>query len=424
MHRLFIFLFAAAILPVCVHAQQTFTLDGAIAESMDYITEKLPEKTKVAVLKVKTLNEELTDYISVECDNYIKDNTLLVLANKKQLPEILKRNNIADLNKASEEDVIKVAGLLGAKAVVFVGFDKRDGNYRFFIQMYDTETAQTNGMLALPVELDGLLADFTGETYISPEKRREMEREEELARVKKELEDIKAHNAKLQKEREAAKLQNQSDFEAAFDELETRKKGGDVRSRLESETAQKHLDIAEQKSPQSPALAAEPQNEDDRQKNKYFVFSFRPEIFTGRGATAFGADMELGRIGSRGLYLSADLSGGLLYAGVGFDIGGTINKDGLFKSVLGVTYGVWVAPIKVYIEDETGREELYDMPNLNMNSSGAFVKFMLGKTCNIDITNKLLFGIRLFQQNDEFDVLPNITWSGSIGFTLTKKKRN
>jgi len=198
----------AVVLPVFGFGLKSFTLDGAIAESMDYITEKLPEKTKVAVLKVKTLNEELTDYISVECDNYIKDNTSLVLANKKQLPDILKHNNIADLNKASEEDFIKVAGLLGAKAVIFVGFDKQAGNYRFFIQMYDTETKQTNGMLLLPVELDGLLADFTGETYISPEKRREMAKDEELARVKKELEELKARTSQAHKIQENAQAQS------------------------------------------------------------------------------------------------------------------------------------------------------------------------------------------------------------------------
>lgn len=107
---------------------------------------------------------------------------------------------------------------LGAKAAIFVEFAKRDENYRFFIQMYDTETEKINGMLALPVELDGLLADFTGETYISPEKRREMEKDEELARVKKELEELKSKHT-----------------------------ASDTKSRLESEMAQRQTSPAQKK---------------------------------------------------------------------------------------------------------------------------------------------------------------------------------
>jgi len=431
MARLFWGLCTAVVLPVCVFGQgRSFTLDGALAESMDYIAGKLPEKTKVAVLKVKAPNEELTDYISVECDNYIKDNTNLVLANKKTLPDILKRNNIADLNKASEEDAIKVGLALGAKAVVFVGFDKRDGNYRFFIQMYDTETAHTNGMLALDVELDGLLADFTGEVYISPEKRREMEKDEELARIKKELEETEAHNAKLQKEQEniklqkeqeAAKSQKQSDFDAAFSELEARKKGGgDTKSRLESEMAQRKAQPVVQKNEPSVSM---PKETKEKENGKYFVFSLRPEFFTViGGATAVGADVELGHIGKSGFYFSTDFNGGARYWGGGFNFGGCINKDGRIKNVIGFEGGLWNAVIKVYGKSDTYDRFYMGTNYLNLSWGGGFWKFLFGgNKGNFDITDKILFGRR-------DDILSgagwhfNATYSLSAGYTLMKKK--
>ena len=226
MTRFFATSLAVVALPIFAFSQQIITLDKAIAESMDYFSQKLPSNAKVAVLKVETINNDLTDYISVECENYIKDNTPLIPANKKGLESILKQKNIADLNKSNDDEILGVARLLGANAVIFVEFLKRGENYRFFAQAFDAKTAEIKGMQSLRVGLDGLLADFIGEKYVDPTAAK-AENKEDIASVKKELEEIKAllamqqqqaavDNARARLENEANERQKSSVPKVSF----------------------------------------------------------------------------------------------------------------------------------------------------------------------------------------------------------------
>jgi len=215
MIKFFVVTLSVVLLPILAFSQQILTLDKAIAESMDYFAQKLPSNAKVAVLKMEAPNYELAEYISVECENYIKDNTPLITANKKGLESVLKQRNISDLNKADDDEILNVARLIGANVVVFGEFSKRGENYRFFIQALDTKTAEIKGMLSLRVGLDELLADFTGEKYVAPNVAK-TENKEDIASVKKELEEIKA----LLAQQQSAQKQSNS---------------GDVRARLENE---------------------------------------------------------------------------------------------------------------------------------------------------------------------------------------------
>jgi len=408
-------------MPVCVFGQQSFTLNGAIAESMNYVANKLPDKTKVVILKVKAPNTELTEYITVECENYISNNTSLALVNKKSLPDILKRNNIADLYKVEESEIFKVAGLLGANDVIFVEFDKHGELYSFLIRAFDVESAQIKAMLALHVELDKLLADFIGETYISSEKLHEKAQYEELARIEKELEELKVKIST----QDTSQSQNQSDFDAQIDAIA-------------------NILVDKTQNNESNAYAPEEKRE-NKESGKYFVFSVRNEFLTGNGAMGFGGDIELGVIAKNGFYFSTDFNSGVRYFGGGFNFGACINKDGaikgiigitttkygekrislIVKSVLGITTGFWIAPVSVDVY--RGGVYYATYTDYNISFCGAFWKFMLGRKGNIDLTNKALLGVRREidysdKHLEKVNTYPNITYSVSAGFTLTKKK--
>jgi len=184
-------LFALFVLPFSVFSQQVLTIDRAIAESMNYVSEKLSAGAKVAVIKVEAPNSDLIDYINVECENYIANNTNLTLVGRRGLGVILRQRNIEDLNSADEDEILQVARLLGAEYAVFVEFSKRGEQYRFFVQAFDAETADIKGIQAFRVGLDEILADFTGEVFVSPAQQREAP-QQDLAAVKEMLAQIDA----------------------------------------------------------------------------------------------------------------------------------------------------------------------------------------------------------------------------------------
>jgi len=176
------------VLPISVFSQQILTIDRAIAESMNYVSEKLLSGAKVAVLKIEAPNKNLADYISVECKNYISNNTNLILVNEKELEDILlkqylQQRNIDNLNSATEEEVLQIARFLDAEFAVFVEFSKRNDIYRFFVQVLDAETSVIKGIQAFNVRLDEILADFTGEKYIPPAQQDLMAVKEKLAQI-------------------------------------------------------------------------------------------------------------------------------------------------------------------------------------------------------------------------------------------------
>ena len=165
---------AVLISAVSSFSRETFNLDRAISESMIYISEKLPDGAKVAVLKVQSPNNDLSDYIRVECENYISTNTHLTLADKRGLALILRRKNIENFNDSDEDEILQAARLLGAGYAIFIEFSKRGENYRFFVQAFNAENSDIAGMQSLRVHLDEILADFTGEKYIPPTQQRDV----------------------------------------------------------------------------------------------------------------------------------------------------------------------------------------------------------------------------------------------------------
>jgi hypothetical protein len=367
----FIFsLFAALVaMPVFVYGQKSFTLDNAIAESMDYFSGRLLPNAKIAVLKVEAPNNELTDYITVECENYILTNTPQTLANKKGLVAILKQRNITDINKAADSDVLSAGRLLGAKAVMIIEFVKRDGEYRFLIQGFDTETSQSKGTFALKVELDAVLADFMGEVYIPPSKNSDaMSLRKELSEIKTELTEIKTLiNAQPQ-----------------------------VLAEIFSESQ----DIAE----------PEPIEVEKTADKRYFVFSLRGEF---RPIDSIvGGNIEFGSIGENGFYFSVGGDGGRsiesskeYYYGGELNFGGCFNKDGGVKNVLGVAAGFW----------RDNNTDYYAFGDV-------FWKLMFGRTGNFDITNKALFGMK-GSSGSIVDGDFAVVYSLSVGFTLTKSNK-
>jgi hypothetical protein len=81
--------------------------------------------------------------------------------------------------------------------------------------------------------------------------------------------------------------------------------------------------------------------------------------------------------------------------GASYNFGGTVNKDGKVKNVLGVTVAGEVINIDVDVNiNINGNYYSGNHTHINQSMGGVFWKIMFGKRSNFDITNKVLFGDR------------------------------
>jgi hypothetical protein len=138
----------------------------------------------------------------VECESHISNNTHLVLADKRGLALILRNKKIENFNNSDEDEILQAARLIGAEYAVFIEFSKRGENYRYFLQTFNVENSDIVGMQSLRVGLDEILADFTGEEYISQNKKLTAQKAEEEAN---ELAKVKAMLAQIDQKLDAEK---------------------------------------------------------------------------------------------------------------------------------------------------------------------------------------------------------------------------
>ncbi|MCL2844433.1 MAG: hypothetical protein FWE23_03145 [Chitinivibrionia bacterium] len=163
-----------------------------------------------------------------------------------------------------------------------------------------------------------------------------------------------------------------------------------------------------------------------------FLLSIRPEFVAGTSVMSAGATIEIGAILKNGFYLTGEIAGGAIYYGGGLNLGVCINRDGFVRNVLGVNAGYRNS---VLTAEFTQNDKVYISKNgTNTSFGGAFWKLMFGNAGNFDISNKILFGQRnnpvSFRKNYNdgsdgfvYEEGLNITYSLSIGYTLTKRRQ-
>ena len=115
-----------------------------------------------------------------------------------------------------------------------------------------------------------------------------------------------------------------------------------------------------------------------------------------------------------------------------FDIGGTFNKDGVKKNILGLSGG-WQNKY-TYAKIWDYGEHIDNVRKNNLAFGSVFWRILIGRRSNLDITNRLLVGYLVngdytasLLQGDipwraDFDRRLNLTYSLGIGWTFLRTK--
>jgi hypothetical protein len=158
-----------------------------------------------------------------------------------------------------------------------------------------------------------------------------------------------------------------------------------------------------------------------------WLISARLELATGHlgdDAAALGGSIEGGVIINR-IYITGDVSISGFGGGGGVNVGWCFNRDGLIKIVPGASAGFFNTNHINRITTPDGKTE----KGTNRSIAGFFAKIIGGKTSNIDMTYKLLFGsdkipLSLSEDNRlEYKKDSAVRHSLGIGYTFMKAKK-
>ncbi|MDR1899520.1 MAG: CsgG/HfaB family protein [Treponema sp.] len=152
-----------------VHAQ---TLDGAIKNAANEISEKLPGGSTVAVINFKSDSKRLSDYVIDELNGTIVTIGKVKSVERRQLDAIRDELNFNMSGEVSDESAQRIGQTLGAQSIIMGSIEIIGSAYKIRFQAIAAETATIQYAFNENIKNDrvleslligtNLLVDFTG----------------------------------------------------------------------------------------------------------------------------------------------------------------------------------------------------------------------------------------------------------------------
>jgi len=136
-------------------------LDKAIRDVSDYINKRIPPKTKVVFLNIKSDWPDLSDYIlSGLSENGVNDGVFSVI-DRQQIDVIRQELNFQWSGEVSDKSAQQIGEMLGAQTIVSGTVSKIGSVYRIQARAIEVQTAAVQGQFSLNVDNKGLIVSLT-----------------------------------------------------------------------------------------------------------------------------------------------------------------------------------------------------------------------------------------------------------------------
>ena len=162
--RKFFIVLMTAIASVC-YAQQSVTLDRAIAASTVYLAGQLEHGAKVALMPIDSPGEELSEYILDELTAYIVNEGKLVVVDRRNMELLLNELDFQLSPEVNDETAQSIGKILGVQYIISGSFSILGDLYRLRVGAIAVETAQITAMLNLTIQEEPILAALLGKPY-------------------------------------------------------------------------------------------------------------------------------------------------------------------------------------------------------------------------------------------------------------------
>jgi len=144
------------------YSQDNVHLDKAIQEVAEYLDTRLPAKTVVAVLNVKSDNQALSSYIIGELVNVIINRGNLIPVDRENLSVIQGELQFHLSGDVSDETAQSIGKILGAQTIISGEIIPMSNKlYRLEIKAISVETAAIQGTVNKNIQIDKKLKAIT-----------------------------------------------------------------------------------------------------------------------------------------------------------------------------------------------------------------------------------------------------------------------
>jgi len=151
------------------YPQDNVHLDKAIQEVADYLDTRLPAKTVVAVLNIKSDNQALSNHIIGELVNTIINRKNFIPIDRENIDFIQKELQFHLSGDVSDETAQAIGKILGAQTIIsgeIISINSKI--YQLAIKAISVETAAIQGAVSKNIQIDKKTKALTGSTESFP----------------------------------------------------------------------------------------------------------------------------------------------------------------------------------------------------------------------------------------------------------------
>ncbi|GAB6392885.1 MAG: tetratricopeptide repeat protein [Treponematales bacterium] len=135
-------------------------MQEAIEQAAKGISEKLPPKTRVAIVNFDSESPELSEYVMEELTGALYDHGVTDIADRRNLDFVRKEINLQISGEVSDASGVSVGQFIGAQAIITGELVNTGDGCRFRLNVVNVETAAREVSTRLNVRNDKALQNL------------------------------------------------------------------------------------------------------------------------------------------------------------------------------------------------------------------------------------------------------------------------
>jgi len=145
-----------------IFAQNIITIDNGIANSYEYINQRIPEHTKIAIINIQSNYPDLSDYIITKLTGILVNSNKYIIVERRNLTILENELNFNMSGMVSDETAQSIGRMIGAQSVISGKITALGDVYKFNLNIIEVETARIQGIFSVLILEDQILTALIG----------------------------------------------------------------------------------------------------------------------------------------------------------------------------------------------------------------------------------------------------------------------
>jgi TolB-like protein len=150
-------------------AQDIVPFAEALNKTMEYLTTRIPEKSKVVVLNFQSEYPALSEFVIDEITTYLVNTDSFTMVDRRSLTILQEEMNFQLSGEVSDETAQTIGQKLGAQTIISGAVSYLGDFYRLRVQAIEVQSARIQGSQLVNIQPNRLLASLTNRPLTEPE---------------------------------------------------------------------------------------------------------------------------------------------------------------------------------------------------------------------------------------------------------------